>query len=524
MNKSIHRHFYRSRGRLCTCTFLVAFVLAFVTVCSINPLRVNAASAEEKVYSFLTNEMGLNPAGACGIMSNMYEESNFVADITGGGGAYGICQWMGPRKTNLINWCKSNKYTYSTLDGQLHFLQHELKNQYPSVLSYIKSVPNTSEGAYKAGYHWCYYFEIPGDRQNASVYRGNKAKNTWWPKYGSTALFLSVSGKGKNAVLSWNGKGAGGFSVRRSTSQNGTYTAIKKTGSSVKTWTDTTTVPGKTYYYMVVALNSKGKDSGESNKVSYSSVADLSDGACKAKLARTSFTFNNKYRRPKVTVVYNGTTLKKGKDFKIAYSNNKNAGTAVATITGKGSYKGSVKLKFQIKKASQTIKASDKTVTYKDADLSLSIKAKTQIKLKPLSTKVIAIKNGKLHIMGSGTCRIRIRAKAGQNYEEAVKYITVTVKPVKGSISKITTPGNGKARVYFSNKSSPDGFEVWASTSSSFKTNVIKKTITGSAASSVLLTGLQQNKVWYFKVVGYTMKDNSRVYGKWSKAVKVKVK
>ena len=522
MNQSTHFHLYQNRSRLSAGSFAGIFLLAMLMICAISPVKA-AASDEQKVFNFLTGDMGLNPAGACGIMSNIYEESNFVANITGSGGAYGICQWMGQRKTNLISWCKSNKYTYSTLDGQLHFLQYELKNQYPSVLSYIQSVPNTAEGAYKAGYHWCYYFEIPGDRANASVYRGNKAKNTWWPKYGSGALYLSVSGSGKNAVLTWNGSGAGGFSVRRSTSKNGTYTALKKTGSSVKTWTDTTTVPGKTYYYKVVALTSKGKDSIESNKVSYACTASLSDSVCKATLARTSFTFNNKNRKPKVTVVYNGTTLKKGTDFKIAYSNNKNVGTAVATIIGKGSYTGSIKLKFKITKATQTIKASDKTVTYKDADLSLTIKAKTKIKLKPANTKVIAVKNGKLHIMGSGTCRIRVRAVASQNYEAAEKYITVTVKPAKGSISSISTPGSGRARVYFSNKSSPAGYEIWASTSKDFKTNVIRKTA-GSSATSVLFTGLQQNKVWYFKVIGYTMKNGSRVNGKWSKIVKVKVK
>ena len=154
----------------------VAFVLAFVTVCSMNPLRVNAASAEEKVYSFLTNEMGLNPAGACGIMSNMYEESNFVADITGGGGAYGICQWMGPRRSNLVTFCERKGLNYKNLEGQLKFLESELKSTFPSVYNYLLKVPNTRQGAYDAGYHWCYDFEIPGDRHNASVSRGQVAR------------------------------------------------------------------------------------------------------------------------------------------------------------------------------------------------------------------------------------------------------------------------------------------------------------------------------------------------------------
>ena len=59
----------------------------------------------------------------------------------------------------------------------------ELENKYPSVLSYMKSVDNSAQGAYDAGYYWCYYFEIPGNRASNSVKRGNIAQNDFWPEY-----------------------------------------------------------------------------------------------------------------------------------------------------------------------------------------------------------------------------------------------------------------------------------------------------------------------------------------------------
>lgn len=79
----------------------------------------------------------------------------------------------------------------------------------------------------------------------------------------------------------------------------------------------------------------------------------------KAKVASISNqTFSGKEKKPSVKVTYNGKTLVKAKDYKVAYSNNKNIGTAKVTITGIGSYKGKVTKTFKIivkKNASYTI-------------------------------------------------------------------------------------------------------------------------------------------------------------------------
>ncbi len=51
---------------------------------------------------------------------------------------------------------------------------------------------------------------------------------------------------------------------------------------------------------------------------------------------------------PKPTVTYVGTQLKEGVDYTLSYARNSNAGTATVTITGKGSYMGSVSRTFRI--------------------------------------------------------------------------------------------------------------------------------------------------------------------------------
>ncbi len=58
--------------------------------------------------------------------------------------------------------------------------------------------------------------------------------------------------------------------------------------------------------------------------------------------------FKNKALTPAVKVTCNGKVLVKNTDYTVNYSNNKNLGTAAVTITGKGSYKGTVKTTFKI--------------------------------------------------------------------------------------------------------------------------------------------------------------------------------
>ena len=141
-------------------------------------------SNEQLIYMFLTQRMNLNSAAACGILSNIYSESGFRPTVYNpNGGSYGICQWTAGRYTKLKNWCGEHGYDYTTLTGQLYYLDYELKNEYPKVLSYMREVENTADGAYDAGYYWCYYYEVPASRSSGSVKRGNAAKTTYWPKY-----------------------------------------------------------------------------------------------------------------------------------------------------------------------------------------------------------------------------------------------------------------------------------------------------------------------------------------------------
>ena len=167
---------------------LAAWLAATLLFFAVSPaLTARTASADESnsdtIYEFLTEEMGLNSAAACGIMGNIYQECT-MNPTASGGSFYGIAQWGGSRLSNLYSFCSANGYDSSSLTGQLHFLQYELENIYTETLSYLQSVENTAEGARNAAVYFCSNFEQPGNLDWENSTRGSWAVDLFWPSYG----------------------------------------------------------------------------------------------------------------------------------------------------------------------------------------------------------------------------------------------------------------------------------------------------------------------------------------------------
>ena len=128
------------------------------------PVTVSSGgSAKDTIYNFLVSAMGFNRAQACGVLSNMHRESRFSPTADNGLGYYGLCQWGNERKDNLISWCEENDYDYTTIDGQLHFLQYEMPLYYPNTTAQLRACPNTEEGARKASWIFAIGYEVAGE-------------------------------------------------------------------------------------------------------------------------------------------------------------------------------------------------------------------------------------------------------------------------------------------------------------------------------------------------------------------------
>ena len=99
---------------------------------------------------------------ACGITGNIKKESadfNYTA-IGDNGNSYGLCQWHNNRLEKLYNFCKENNLSYTSVDGQVKYLVHELNNDYKNVYSTISS-PEYANDLDKVTEYFCLNFESP---------------------------------------------------------------------------------------------------------------------------------------------------------------------------------------------------------------------------------------------------------------------------------------------------------------------------------------------------------------------------
>lgn len=84
---------------------------------------------------------------------------------------------------------------------------------------------------------------------------------------------------------------------------------------------------------------------------------------CDISLQKTTYSYTGKTIVPTVTIREGYTTLTQGVDYTVTCKNNKNIGTAMITVKGKGSYTGSVKKTFKIQLQTPTLQTVNKSGT-----------------------------------------------------------------------------------------------------------------------------------------------------------------
>lgn len=143
-------------------------------------------AVERQVYQYLTQELKLSTAAACGVLANIEHESNFQPTIYGDQGtSFGLCQWHNERFTALRSYCAALRLDYRTVEGQMAYLKYELGTNYTNLLLVLQSIDDTPDGAYRAAYLWCVQFEKPSDTMNKAVARGELARGKYWARYSS---------------------------------------------------------------------------------------------------------------------------------------------------------------------------------------------------------------------------------------------------------------------------------------------------------------------------------------------------
>ena len=100
--------------------FVVAAALFVALLLPLSPGAHGAdLGTERSVFEFLTTELGLNSAAACGVLANIEAESNFILTSYGDGGVPAMACANGTMAVlmPLQSFCLLQGYDYWSLEG-----------------------------------------------------------------------------------------------------------------------------------------------------------------------------------------------------------------------------------------------------------------------------------------------------------------------------------------------------------------------------------------------------------------------
>ena len=272
-----------------------------------------------------------------------------------------------------------------------------------------------------------------------------------------------------------------------------------------------------------ITITGKGNFTGTTTKTF--KIVSKSLSSATVTLSTTSYTYNGSARTPTPTVKLNGTTLTKGTDYTVSYSDNINAGTATVTITGIDNYSGTATKTFTINKASM----SSATIT-----LGYTSKTYTGSALKPSVT----VKLGSTKISSSyytlsyssntnaGTAYVKITGKTNLS-GSVTKSFTIKKRSLSGNygsatLSTTTYTYNGSTRkpsvtVYYNGSKVSSSYYTVTYASGRKNAGVYKVTIKGKTNYSGTIT-----KYFYIKPKKVTISSakssaSKKLTVKWKK-------
>lgn len=272
-----------------------------------------------------------------------------------------------------------------------------------------------------------------------------------WAEDGRTAVYAYVCANNSSEVMTGDAVMTSKSIKKETCTAMGLCAYTASVTVDEKTYTASKTVitkaTGHTYETVVTKATPAKNGSIEEKCVMNDSTKSTTiiDQIGTVTLAKTSYTYNGEEQKPAVTVKDVKGQVIAEDNYTVSYKANKDAGTAMVTVTFKGDrYSGKVDQPFKINGVEQTIK---KVITSKKIKLS-KVKAKKQTfklggkakgalsykktsgnsKIKVSSKGVVTVAKG----MGKGTYKIKVAvtAKADKNYKKTTvtKTIKITVK------------------------------------------------------------------------------------------------
>ena len=122
-----------------------------------------------KIYKYLSSK-GIDNIHTCGILANIYAESNFHPNSVSddGNASLGLCQWTGERKKRYIEHINKNG---ESVESQMEFMLNG-EGEKEQTDEYLNTTFNNS---YDAATDWCINWERPMNKYEQAKLRGAEA-------------------------------------------------------------------------------------------------------------------------------------------------------------------------------------------------------------------------------------------------------------------------------------------------------------------------------------------------------------
>lgn len=179
------------------------------------------------------------------------------------------------------------------------------------------------------------------------------------------------------------------------------------------------------------------------------------------------------------------------------------AGTAAQTLSGKNSY----------------------TKTYGCGAFYLDTKVTfgtEKLYYTSSNTSVATVSSsGKVTVKKPGKVTITVIAAPNATYKSATKKITLTVKPKKSTVTKLSSSSKGKLQVKWKKDSTATGYQIVIAKNKKFTKGKKTAYIKSKRTVSKTFTKLSSKKKYYVKVRAYKIVSGKKIYGPYS-SVKAK--
>ena len=244
--------------------------------------------------------------------------------------------------------------------------------------------------------------------------------------------------------------------------------------------------------------------------------------------------YTGKAVSPAPAVTYGGKKLVKNTDYTMSYSKNTAIGQASVKITGKGLYKGTKTVNFNIRPATVTelkvsstgeksVKLSWKKVTGADSYAIYRYDSTSKKWQRIKTVKAVSFTDSGLARAKGYSYKVKAVKKSGgkeyisASYSKAVEAVT---KPAKASCTA-KSAGSGSIEVSWKAVGGASGYEIYSSSNGS---DYVKSAKVGGSKKSAIVSGFEPYSLRMVKVRAYKTVNGKTSYGAFSQAVMVIVR